>query len=241
MAPPNVTCEFVHHPTEALTEEAVEVFAGPGVMREDPAALALSGGNISLIEDLGRTMLRSLLLCPGVSHTFTARDETGALIGFTVFSLPGQHMLSTPEQMEIARLNEFMIKMSEVSKEGPAYYEKTMMKEVPELNDKALGIQEAERNTYWCNFAMVRADYQGKGVAKAMFELAFNEADKLGATVALTTTNIRNVPIYETIGLQQCGEPETLQSPWVEWGLWFFKRTPPGSQLTTEVTTQERI
>ncbi len=50
-----------------------------------------------------------------------------------------------------------------------------MMKEVPELNDKALGIQEAERNTYWCNFAMVRADYQGKGVAKAMFELAFNE------------------------------------------------------------------
>ncbi len=28
--------------------------------------------------------------------------------------------------MEIARLNEFMIKMSEVSKEGPAYYEKTV-------------------------------------------------------------------------------------------------------------------
>ena len=38
-----------------------------------------------------------------------------------------------------------------------------------------IGIKEAKRNTYWCQLAMVRADYQGKGVAKAMFQLAFKE------------------------------------------------------------------
>lgn len=50
-----------------------------------------------------------------------------------------------------------------------------MAKEIPEVNDAAFGIKESERNTYWCNFAMVRADYQGMGVAKAMFELAYKE------------------------------------------------------------------
>ena len=50
-----------------------------------------------------------------------------------------------------------------------------MGKEVPRANDEVLGIPEAERTTYWCNFAMVRADYQSKGVAKAMFERAFKE------------------------------------------------------------------
>ena len=40
------------------------------------------------------------------------------------------------------------------------------------------GIEGAERNTYWCNFAMVRADYQGKGVARALFELATREVSR---------------------------------------------------------------
>ena len=96
-----------------------------------------------------------------------------------------------------------------------------MGKEVPKANDEAFGIEAAERNTYWCNLAMVRADHQGNGIAKAMFGLAFKEvsypglhvklvlplirttriqASKTGATVALTTTNIRNVgvavPVY---------------------------------------------
>ena len=50
-----------------------------------------------------------------------------------------------------------------------------MGKEVPQANDEAFGVKESERNTYWCNFAMVRGDYQGKGVAKALFELVFKE------------------------------------------------------------------
>ena len=50
-----------------------------------------------------------------------------------------------------------------------------MTKKVPQVNNENLAIDDAERKTYWCNFAMVRADYQSKGVAKALFELAFKE------------------------------------------------------------------
>ncbi len=50
-----------------------------------------------------------------------------------------------------------------------------MGRDVPKANDEVFGIESAERNTYWCNLAMVRADYQGKGIAKAMFELAYKE------------------------------------------------------------------
>ena len=61
----------------------------------DPASFALTGGDLSLIPDLGRTMIRALILCPDISHVFTARDDTGALVGYTIFALPGQCMLST--------------------------------------------------------------------------------------------------------------------------------------------------
>ncbi|KAI0710882.1 hypothetical protein C8Q76DRAFT_739026 [Earliella scabrosa] len=218
MAPVNLTFELVQCPNESTVEEAVAIFAQ--VMISDPAAIALAGGNLVLIPDLGRCMLRALLLCPGTSHMFTARDETGALIGYTVLALPGQLMLSTGEQREAGKLLEFMAKLSP---EGQAYYTEAMGKEVPQANDEAFGVKESERNTYWCNFAMVRSDYQGKGVAKALFELVFKEAEKLYPVVALTTTNIRNVPIYEKIGFTLFGE-KVMQSPWIEWHLWFFSK-----------------
>lgn len=40
-------------------------------------------------------MLRALALTPGIADLFIARDETGALVGYTLFSLPGQLILST--------------------------------------------------------------------------------------------------------------------------------------------------
>ncbi|RPD54581.1 hypothetical protein L226DRAFT_470867, partial [Lentinus tigrinus ALCF2SS1-7] len=219
---------------EPLIREAAQVFAG--VMGADPVAICLTGGDLSLIPELGLTLLRALVLTPGVSHMYTARDETGTLVGFILFSLPGQLMLSTWEQRENAKLNEFM---SKLSPEGQAFYAETMMKLLPEANDEAFGMHETERNTYWCNFAMVRLDYQGKGVAKSLFELAFEKADKLGQHVALTTTNIRNVPIYKKIGFQYYGEKH-MESPWTPWSLWFFKRAPSGSN-SGNATAQQGV
>ncbi|KAI9068968.1 hypothetical protein FKP32DRAFT_1560711 [Trametes sanguinea] len=215
MAPSNLTIERVQTPTKKVADEARDVFAN--LMVKDPAAMALTGGDMSLLPDLGGVMIRALALTPGVGDLFTARDENGALVGFTLFSLPGQLLLSTWEQQKHGML-EFMVKLSP---EGQKYYAETMGKEVPKVNDEVTGIKDVERNTYWCNFAMVRADYQGKGVARALFDLATKEAAKTGATMALTTTNARNVPIYEKLGFELRGQ-RIMPSPWVDWPMWFF-------------------
>ncbi|KAI0773168.1 hypothetical protein BD413DRAFT_313897 [Trametes elegans] len=225
MAPPSVKFEHVQDTTETLAEEATRVFTG--LMVEDPAAIALVGGDISLLSFLGGTMLRALLLTPGVGDAFIARDEDGGLVGYTVFSLPGQLMLSTEKQQKHG-FHDFMRKLSP---EGQKYYAETMAKEIPKANDEALGIREAERTSYWCNFAMVRADYQGKGVARALFELAAKEAAKRGAVMALTTTNIRNVEIYQKLGFKLYGH-RVMPSPWVDWPMWFFaKETVEAQEL----------
>ena len=65
-----------------------------------------------------------------------------------------------------------------------------MGKEVPKANDKVFGIEAAERNTYWCNLAMVRADHQGKGIAKAMFELAYEEVTLDRFCFDITSLNV---------------------------------------------------
>ncbi|TBU60319.1 hypothetical protein BD310DRAFT_341726 [Dichomitus squalens] len=215
MAPPNVTIELIQKPTEPLAEEAVQLFAS--LVVGDPCMMALTGGDWSILPDLGRVLVYSLSSCPGVSHMFTARDETGALVGFTLFSLPGEPILPTQEKGRVSAY------ISKLSPEGRQYFAETMGKEVPQSSDEMFGIEGAERNAYWCSLAMVRADYQGRGVAKAMFELAYKEAAKTGAAVALTTTNIRNVPIYEKIGLKLYGE-RTFSSQWVEWTLGYFAR-----------------
>ncbi|KAI0700812.1 hypothetical protein C8T65DRAFT_741927 [Cerioporus squamosus] len=217
MTPANILFEGVENPTGELVEEATKIFSA--VMTEDPAAIALTEGNISFIPDLGNAIIRPLVLCRDVGQIFTARDETGALVGFTLFSLPGQLVLSTPPQQAYG-LSKFMDKLSS---RGQKYYTETMEDVLPNASDEALGMKEAERNMYWCEFAMVRADYQGKGIAKALFQLAFQQADKLGAAVGLMTTNIRNVAIYEKIGFMGYGQ-RVMPSPWIDWPVWFFAR-----------------
>ncbi|KAI0370713.1 hypothetical protein BV20DRAFT_1052150 [Pilatotrama ljubarskyi] len=227
MASANITFEHVEKPDENLAEEATQVFAG--LMVDDPAAIALVGGDMNLLPSLGAMMIRALALTPGVADVFTARDEDGALVGYAIFSLPGHLILSTPEQQKHG-LFDFM---GRLSPEGQKYYPEVMAKEVPKANDEAFGIQEAERNTYWCNFAMVRADFQGKGIARALFELATKEAAKTGATMALTTTNIRNVPIYEKLGFKLYGH-KVIPSPWVDWPLWFFAKETKADSTAAE-------
>ncbi|KAJ8497067.1 hypothetical protein ONZ51_g741 [Trametes cubensis] len=191
-----------------------------------PAAAALVGGDLSLVPSLASMIIRALLLVPGVGDMFTARDSEGALVGFTLFSLPGQLVLSTPEQQNVGRMSEFMERLSP---DGRKYYAEVMAKGMPKANDEAFGIQDAERNTYWCHFAMVHKDYQGKGIVKALFNLATTElthdskAAKRNAKIALTTTSARNVPIYEKLGFTLYGH-KVMPSPWADWQVWFFAK-----------------
>lgn len=58
----------------------------------DPIGIAFTGNDLSLLPILCKVMVGSLVLAPGVGEAYSARDEDGFLVGFLVFSLPGQLM-----------------------------------------------------------------------------------------------------------------------------------------------------
>ena len=41
-------------------------------------------------------------------------------------------------------------------------------------DDRDWGCQ-GEKETYWCWYAMVRPDYQGKGIARALFDMVYEK------------------------------------------------------------------
>ncbi|KAI0325745.1 hypothetical protein GY45DRAFT_1374488 [Cubamyces sp. BRFM 1775] len=213
MAPSNIAFEHIDQPSDALADEATQLFVS--LMSRGPAAAALVGGDLSLIPSLASMIIRALLLVPGVGDMFTARDADGALVGFTLFSLPGQLVLSTPEQQDVGGMSEYMARLSP---EGREYYSEVMAKEMPKANDEAFGIQDAERNTYWCHFAMVRADYQGRGVVRALFYLATTETP-----LPITSFFIAQIQIYGKLGFTLHGH-KVMPSPWADWQVWFFAK-----------------
>ena len=74
---------------------------------------------------------------------------------------------------ETVRVNVLVIESYITLGFSPAILQMTQT--FPKIADGILGVKEVERSWYWCIMAMVRADYQGKGIAKEMFELAYKE------------------------------------------------------------------
>ena len=50
-----------------------------------------------------------------------------------------------------------------------------MADKFPKIADEILGVHDVERAWYWCVNAMVSTDFQGQGIASAMFDLVFIE------------------------------------------------------------------
>ncbi|EMD31799.1 hypothetical protein CERSUDRAFT_119368 [Gelatoporia subvermispora B] len=217
MAPANITIQRVEKPADGLIEASVQLFKD--LMIKAPATHALTTGKPELIDGMARASIRPIALVAG--EMYTAVDENDALIGFTLWLPPGSNIWTTEEQRQMG-LDQFL---ETLSPEGQEYYTNVLGKEFPGLVDGFLGIEHAETNMYWCNFAMVREDYQGKGILRAMFEHVFPKAQELGATMGLATTSPRNVAIYNKLGFTTRGE-KVMQSPWGEWPVWVFSREP---------------
>ncbi|PCH43211.1 hypothetical protein WOLCODRAFT_90202 [Wolfiporia cocos MD-104 SS10] len=166
----------------------------------DPLAIALTGGNTSLLPDLAQSMIRPIAF--QIGDMYIASDENGTMIGFTMWVPPGQLLFSTEEQLKLGHMD-FLSKLSD--------------------DVKAYSATATELNCYWCNFNFVKTNYQGKGVAKAMFQLALQKAHQSGFTMGLATTDARNVIIYERLGFEMKGFRE-MPSPWGSWPAWIFVR-----------------
>ncbi|GJE92359.1 hypothetical protein PsYK624_085130 [Phanerochaete sordida] len=214
MAPPDLKFARLEKPDDTFIEDAVDIFVS--LMKQDPLAVALTGTDASLLPMLCRVMLRGLVLTPGLGEAYAATDASGALAGFLVFSLPGQLLFST----ETSRAFGFYDYAKRLSEQARKYFLGAMAQLPPDPNVR----REGERAAYWCNMAFVRKEWQGQGVATALFGMSFKRAAELkAAKMGLIATDPGNLPIYKAIGYQLT-DHKVIQSPWNEYNLWFFAR-----------------
>jgi len=211
MPPSNVTIKRETAPTDALIESAVDICVK--LMSEDPLARVFAGGDINNFPAMCRAAYRAMAYISG--EFYTATDENGSLIAFTLWTPPGKHMWDTEEQRQLG----FYDFMSLVSDEGKAFLATDLSKGPPQFYDQSTGIPQVEVATYWCRMAMVKAEYQGKGICKALFELVYEKAKETGVPMALSTTAPVNVEIYKKLGFQLKGH-EVFKSPWGDWSEW---------------------
>lgn len=176
----------------------------------DPACPSITGGNLALLPALARAMINATALICGEMYAVT--DENGALVGYTLWVPPGRVLFDSEDQRRLG----FTEVMKEMSEEGKEYYERVLGVEFPEFLDESIGITQAEMNCYWCNFAMIKEDYQNKGLATAMFALVEEKAKKTGAIMALSTSEDFTSKIYQGMGFELQGY-KMMPSPWKDW------------------------
>ncbi|KAI0271265.1 hypothetical protein BC834DRAFT_966782 [Gloeopeniophorella convolvens] len=170
---------------------------------------------------MARAMITPLARLAG--DMYAARDAaTGALVGYTIWVRPGETLFATKEQRQLG----FYELFEQLPEDARAYYLDALARDFPEFADGAIGVKDTEKNSYWCYFAMVREDYQGTGVARALFDLAYDKAQP-GDILGLATTNPRNIEIYTRLGLELKGH-RVMPSEWVDWGSWVFSRRVEG-------------
>ncbi|KAH9839041.1 uncharacterized protein C8Q71DRAFT_747302 [Rhodofomes roseus] len=185
-------------------------------MQEDPLAIALTGGDMLILPYLIRAMVGAIAFMCG--DIYAAFNEHGAMVGFQGWVPPGKLLFSTEEQRE--RLEDFNVRLSDKAKE---YFPKAMGVDFPKAIDDCTGIENCELNAYWCNFNFVVAEYQQRGISKAMSELAYQKAKPHKWIMALATTHVRNIAIYNHLRFELMGY-RNMASPFIDWPAWIYMR-----------------
>ncbi|KAF9528138.1 hypothetical protein CPB83DRAFT_894624 [Crepidotus variabilis] len=182
------------------------------LMAGDTGVLALTGGEISLVAVMALSILRAGALAGG--EFYTATNEEGEIIGFTLWMPPGQDMFSTEQQRSLG-FQDFLSKMPEIGKE---YFKTTYLAQFPGFVDEHLG-PAGKKESWWMHMCFVRPEYQRQGVARALIELVHEKASN--HLLACTSTSDENIAVYKAIGFTHRGT-RIMPSPWGEWPIHLF-------------------
>ncbi|KAH9943864.1 hypothetical protein B0H21DRAFT_823407 [Amylocystis lapponica] len=215
MAPPNITVRYVEKPTEALVEEAIQIFTK--LMPDDLGMLAFSGGNPSLLPDVGVPYHAHRLIS---GEMYTATDENGVLVGFTLEKNARWllHVAEPPADEDKA----YFPSVSFCGFARPGLRINQPFSDSKELSAFIDESTESRRRPeyWWCSAAMVSVDYQGKGWSRPCSSWSLRRQGNR-ALMALSNTNIHNVEIFERLGFELKGH-RVMKSPWTDWPLWVF-------------------
>jgi len=203
----------VQNPTEERLENAAELFTD--LMKTNLSAVSLAGGDISPMKFEALAFLRA-----GVhsGEYYEATDDEGGLIGYTVWMPPKQEMFSTEVQKKLGYY-EFLSKLSDDAKN---YFNTKYAAEFPEFVASLLG-PTGKLDSWWLHMAMVRRDYQRRGVLRTLIGPVQAKAAEAGEFLATCTTNDENIRVYTGLGFEYKGST-MIPSPWGEWPIHVFKQ-----------------
>ncbi|KAI8994101.1 hypothetical protein BD414DRAFT_436640 [Trametes punicea] len=221
--PADVRIALEQTPSDLTLNAAAQLYMH--LTKEDPASLGKTAGKIHLGERAAFGLLKSLALVTG--EFYTARDESGELVGFAAWSLPGRSVFERAELLEMG-FNKFLANLTEAERD---YYRDVLNPAAERFVNESLNMENGERDTYWCYFAMVREDYQNKGICRAMFNIVHQKARDVGAPMALfasTRKNVSNqswyqVEIYKRLDYNERGR-QSFSAPWGEWEVFCLSR-----------------
>jgi len=205
------TVQRIENPTEEQIDISADLFYE--LMKDNQGAISLSGGDKSLMK------LQALAILRGAAfggEYYTATTPEGELIGYTLWMPPGQELFTTEEQRKPG-FYDFMTRLSEAGKE---YFRTTYLAHFPGFVNGILG-PTGKRDAWWLHMAMVRPDHQKKGITRALINLVREKASKSGDTLACSTTNDDNVPVYLALGFTHRGK-KIMPSPWGDWPVHLF-------------------
>lgn len=200
------TVKRVLNPTDEEIDACVNLFVD--LMKEDRSVQSLVGSNESLIPPMVRAMLRAGTL---EGEYYIATDEAGTFAGYAMWMPPGRDLFGTDAQRALG-LNEFMGGLSDPTKE---YWKNTYMARFPGFVQEQLG-PTGKTDAWWLHQAMVRRQFQRRGVAKALIEVVLEKARDNSETLGTTTTSDENIPVYTALGFKHKATT-IIPSPLGEW------------------------
>ncbi|KAJ3011029.1 hypothetical protein NUW54_g2305 [Trametes sanguinea] len=137
MAPPdNITIQYETNPDEKTMEEAARLYID--LSKDDQAFEAAVAGRHDLAWIMANGIIRPMSLVSG--ELYTAKDDKGELVGFTLWTPPGRDSFDTPDQLEIG-FGDFMSKLDEGDRD---FLGRLLGEAVPAFVDGALGIEKAK-------------------------------------------------------------------------------------------------
>uniref|UniRef100_A0A8H7Y4C3 N-acetyltransferase domain-containing protein n=1 Tax=Psilocybe cubensis TaxID=181762 RepID=A0A8H7Y4C3_PSICU len=204
------------------------------LMQDNQGAISLSGGDKSLMKLQALAMLRAGILA---GEYYTATNKDGKLIGYTLWMPPGREIFSTEEERQLG-FNEFMARLPDQGKE---YFRTTFLAHFPGFVNSILGptvgftqdialivnehglsvYPQGKLDSWWLHMAMVDRNYQKMGITRALINLVREKASVSGDTLACSTTNDNNVPVYLALGFTHRGR-KIMPSPWGDWPVHLF-------------------
>ncbi|THU78140.1 hypothetical protein K435DRAFT_769655 [Dendrothele bispora CBS 962.96] len=195
----------IETPTNAQIDAIVAVCVR--AYDQDIATKVFTGGDMSLSEDMWRSMVRAGFHS-GAVYVASGSPDFTEILSVGVWFGPGQVLYATEEQRALG-FTEFFAK---VAPEYQKWITQDFSPKVREFKIKVLG-PTLERDSWYGNLMATDPKHQKKGLASAILKTICKRAKNEGKMVVLGTQTEENATFYRNFGFHEVGKMDE-KTPW---------------------------